>query len=178
MLHIASQITDYDSWVTWTGWANPVPESHEQILHNNQEAGRAAQTLPETPNWTSLPPSSYGADALLDLRADSEIPLKQRRKRSSKSSPGRKPRKRKHNQEYNTLPEVTGWNGLWQEGAPLDVAGSLDEGYDGQRFEASAKAFSGPRRASWDEEQSEEPALTDSEAEMAAALLCAIHGDT
>jgi hypothetical protein len=119
-----------------------------------------------TRSWTSLPPSSCDSTALLDLGADSDIPLKQTRKKSSKSSSGRNSRKRQHNQEYNTLlPEVPEWDVLWQEGVQLDVLGSLDEGYDGQGFEASAEAFSNPTRASWGEEQPGEPALTDSEAE-------------
>jgi hypothetical protein len=74
------------------------------------------------------------------------------------------------------LPVEPELDGLWQE--QLDILGSLDEGYDGQRFEASAEAVSDPRRASWEKEQTEEPALTDSDAEMAAALLNVIRGDT
>jgi serine/threonine protein kinase len=176
----ASQITNYDSWATWTGWAIPVTEGHHQIVHNNRGAGRAAQAWPEHPSWTVVPPSSRDLDALLDLRAEADIPLKQTQKRSSSSSDG-KSRKRQHNQEYCALPEVAEWDGLWQE--QLDIPGSLDEGYDGQGydgqgFEASAEAASDPRRASWEEEQTEEPALTDSEAEMAAALLNAMRGDT
>ncbi|KAK3935472.1 hypothetical protein QBC46DRAFT_358225 [Diplogelasinospora grovesii] len=138
---------------------------------------RLGNTGPKKPRPDLVPPSSCDLDALLDLRAEADIPLKQTQKRSSKSSSGGKSRKRQHNQEYSTLPEVAEWDGLWQEGVLLDIPGSLDEGYDGQGFEASAEAFSDPRRASWEEKQTEEPALTDSEAEVAAALLRAIHGD-
>lgn len=66
------------------------------------------------------------------------------------------------------------WDGLWQEGVQLDMPGYLDEGYNGQGFEASAETFSDPRRASWEEEQTKKPAPTDSEAAMAAALLIEI----
>jgi hypothetical protein len=156
--------------------ATPVPESHDQIVHNNQEAGRAAQTWLENPSWTALPPSSCDLDALLDLRAEADTPLEQTRKRSSRSSSGRKSRKRQHNHQCSVLLVEPEWDGLWQE--QLHIPGSLDEGYDGQGFEASAEAVSDPRRASLEEEQTEEPALTDSEAEMAAALLNAIRGDT
>ncbi|KAB5566924.1 hypothetical protein GE09DRAFT_1108680 [Coniochaeta sp. 2T2.1] len=156
----ASQITNYDSW----------------IVHDNQEAGRAAQAWLEKPRWTVLPPSSRDLDALLDLRAEAHIPLKQTRKRSSKSSCGGECRKRQHNHERSILLMEPEWDGGLQE--QLDMPGSLDEGYDGQGFEAFAGAVPDPRRASWEEEQTEEPALTDSEAEMAAALLNAIREDT
>lgn len=33
------------------------------------------------------------------------------------------------------------------------MPGSLDEGYDGQGFEASVEAVTDPERASWEEEQ-------------------------
>ncbi|KAB5572272.1 hypothetical protein GE09DRAFT_1098831, partial [Coniochaeta sp. 2T2.1] len=171
---VASQTTNYDSWVTWTGWANPVPESRDQIVQD-REAGRAAQAWLEKPRWTALPPSSRDLDALLDLRAEAHIPLKQTRKRSSKSSSGGECRKRQHNHERSILLMEPEWDGGLQE--QLGMPGSLGEGYDGQGFEACAEAVTDPRRASWEEER-EEPVLTDSEVGMAAALLVAMRGDT